>query len=72
MKSTMQDAPLLIRDILRHGQQVHGASSVVTVEAGGHRSATFAEVATRVEKLAAAIRDGAGFAPYCEGDGCST
>ena len=25
-----------------------------------------------VEKLAAAIRDGAGFAPYCEGDGCST
>ena len=24
-----------------------------------------------VEKLAA-IRDGAGFAPYCEGDGCST
>ena len=25
-----------------------------------------------VEKLAAAIRDGAGFAPYCEADGCST
>src|ERR1039458_8774684 len=25
-----------------------------------------------VEKLAASIRDGAGFAPYCEGDGCST
>jgi CRISPR-associated protein Cas1 len=25
-----------------------------------------------VEKLAAAIRDGAGFAPYCEGDRCST
>ena len=25
-----------------------------------------------VEKLAAAIRDGAAFAPYCEGDGCST
>ena len=52
MKSTMQDAPLLISDILRHGQQVHGDSSVITVEAGGHRSATFAEVATRAEKLA--------------------
>ena len=49
MKSTMQDAPLLIRDILRHGQQVHGDSTVITVEAGGHRSATFTEVATRAE-----------------------
>jgi len=55
MKSTMQDAPLLVSDILRHGQQVHGDSSVVTVEAGGHRAATFAEVATRAEKLAAAL-----------------
>ena len=55
MKSTMQDAPLLISDILRHGQRVHGDSSVTTVEAGGHRSATFSEVATRAEKLAAAL-----------------
>ena len=55
MKSTMQDAPLLISDILRHGQQVHGDSSVITVEAGGHRAATFAEVATRAERLAAAL-----------------
>ena len=51
----MQHAPLLIRDILRHGQRVHGDSSVITVEAGGHRTATFAEVATRAEKLAAAL-----------------
>ena len=51
----MQDAPLLISDILRHGQQVHGDSTVITVEAGGHRTATFAEVATRAEKLAAAL-----------------
>jgi fatty-acyl-CoA synthase len=55
MKSTMQDAPLLIRDILLHGQMVHGDSTVVTVEEGGHRAATFAEVATRAEKLAAAL-----------------
>jgi fatty-acyl-CoA synthase len=55
MKSTMQDAPLLIRDLLFHGQQVHGDSSVITVEEGGHRAATFAEVAVRAEKLAAAL-----------------
>jgi acyl-coenzyme A synthetase/AMP-(fatty) acid ligase len=55
MKSTMQDAPLLISDILRYGQTVHGDSTVITVEAGGHRSATFAEVAARAEKLAAAL-----------------
>ncbi len=51
----MQDAPLLIRDLLRHGQRVHGDSSVITVEEGGSRKATFAEVATRAEKLAAAL-----------------
>src|SRR5580704_9590447 len=55
MESTMQQAPLLIRDILRHGQAVHGNSSVITIEAGGHRTATFEEVATRAEKLAAAL-----------------
>jgi fatty-acyl-CoA synthase len=56
MKSTMQDAPLLISDILRYGQQVHGDSEVITVEQGGHRTATFAEVAVRAEKLAAALQ----------------
>jgi fatty-acyl-CoA synthase len=55
MKSTMQDAPLLISDILRHGRANHGDSSVITIEAGGHRSATFNEVAERAEKLAAAL-----------------
>ncbi len=52
----MQDAPLLISDILRHGQQTHGESTVITVEAGGHRSATFNEVAARAEKLAKALQ----------------
>jgi fatty-acyl-CoA synthase len=56
MKSTMQDAPLLIRDILLHGQRVHGDSTVITIEEGGHRAATFAEVAMRAERLAAALR----------------
>ena len=52
----MQDAPLLIRDILLHGQHVHGDSRVITVEEGGHRTATFTEVAMRAEKLAAALQ----------------
>src|ERR1700677_1324764 len=69
-KSTLQDAPLLITDILRHGQQVHGDSTVITVEAGGHRSATFNEVAVRAEKLAKAlqrlgIRDGDRGGTFC-------
>src|SRR3984957_3366811 len=55
MQSTMQNAPLLIRDLLFHGQRVHGDSSVITVEEGGSRKATFVEVATRAEKLAAAL-----------------
>src|SRR5580692_3499269 len=55
MKSTMQERPLLISDILRHGRQVHGDSKVITVEAGGHREATFVEVAERAEQLAAAL-----------------
>ncbi len=55
MRSTMQDAPLLISDLLKHGQNVHGDSSVITVEAGGYRTATFAEVATRAEKLAKSL-----------------
>jgi fatty-acyl-CoA synthase len=70
MKSTMQDAPLLISDILRYGQQVHGDSTVITVEAGGHRSATFTEVAARAEQLAKAlqrlgIRDGDRVGTFC-------
>ena len=56
MRSTMQDAPLLITDILRYGLAVHGDSRVITVEAEGHRSATFNEVAARAEKLARALQ----------------
>jgi len=55
MRSTMQDAPLLISNILRHGQQVHPDSKVITVEADRYREATFSEVASRAERLAAAL-----------------
>jgi fatty-acyl-CoA synthase len=56
MRSTMQDAPLLISDILRYGQHVHADSKVITIEADGHRTATFAEVAVRAQKLAKALK----------------
>lgn len=56
MLSTMQDSPLLVSNILRYGQQVHAKSTVVTVEEGGYRSATFGEVGVRAEKLASALQ----------------
>jgi len=48
----MQDGPLLISGILRHGQHVYGESKVITVEPDGYREATFAEVGARAERLA--------------------
>ena len=56
MRSTMQEGPLLITGILRHGQSVYGESEVVTVEADGYRTATFAEIGERAERLASALR----------------
>jgi fatty-acyl-CoA synthase len=56
MRSTMQEGPLLVSGILRHGQSVYGESEVVTVEADGYRTATFTEVAERAERLASALR----------------
>jgi fatty-acyl-CoA synthase len=55
--STMQDAPLLVSGILRHGQQVYGDSRVTTIigPEGESISATFAEVAERSERLASAL-----------------
>jgi fatty-acyl-CoA synthase len=52
MRSTMQDAPLLVREILRHGAQVHGRSEVVTFEGDAFRRTSFAGVAERAGKLA--------------------
>jgi fatty-acyl-CoA synthase len=55
MRSTMQDAPLLVSGILRHGQRVYGDSLVVTVQPDGYRQATFSQVAARAEQLAKAL-----------------
>ena len=58
MLSTMQDGPLLVSGILRHGRTVYGESQVLTITgpAGEHTSATFAEVGDRTDQLAAALR----------------
>ena len=57
MLSTMQDGPLLVGGILRHGQQVYGDSLVRTIvdADGGSIDATFAQVAERAERLAKAL-----------------
>jgi fatty-acyl-CoA synthase len=52
----MQDYPLTITSLFRRGRDVFGNSSVVTLQATGRRRATFAEVSTRAEKLAAALK----------------
>jgi len=52
----MQDFPLTIGMILRHGERVHSESEVVTFEGDSSCRATFAEVAARAERLAAALR----------------
>ncbi|GAA1597493.1 long-chain fatty acid--CoA ligase [Streptomyces globosus] len=58
MLSTMQDVPLLISRILRHGMTIHGKSQVTnwTGEAEPHRR-SFAEIGARAGRLAHALRD---------------
>ncbi len=57
MLSTMQDAPLLVSGMLRHGRDVYGDSEVITITgpAGEAQRATFAEVADRAGRLAHAL-----------------
>ncbi len=62
MTSTMQDGPLLVSGILRHGQRVYGESLVISAGSSGDTQASFADVASRAEKLAKALkRLGIGF-----------
>jgi fatty-acyl-CoA synthase len=56
MKSTMQDFPINIGTIFRHGRSVYARSQVVTCEGMSSRRATYAAVADRAEQLAAALR----------------
>ena len=62
VRSTMQDAPLTVGAMLRHGARVHAGSVVRTVEADGVREATYAQVAARAARLAGAL-EGLGVRP---------
>ncbi|MGW0173953.1 long-chain fatty acid--CoA ligase [Rhodococcus sp. NPDC003322] len=56
MLSTMQDAPLSIAQLLRHGSTVHGSAEVVTWTDAGARRRSYAEVGRRCAALAHALR----------------
>ncbi len=53
--STMQDRPLTIASVIRHGASVHARSEVRTWTGTSSRVATFAEVASRAARLATAL-----------------
>ncbi len=55
MLSTMQDYPLTINSLFDYGKKVYADSQVVTFMGEDSRRASFAEVAQRTEKLAAAL-----------------
>jgi fatty-acyl-CoA synthase len=55
MLGTMQDFPLTIGMLFRHGATLHGDSVVVTLEGDHRRSAPFTEVADRATRLAAGL-----------------
>jgi fatty-acyl-CoA synthase len=56
MQSTMQDWPLTVTALFKHGATVYADSQVATYEGDETRRASFAEVASRIERLAAALR----------------
>src|SRR3954452_15597554 len=61
MRSTMQDVPLSVASIVRHGQQVFGDSTIVTVGEGDSgpgsgRRASFADVTANAARLAHGLR----------------
>jgi len=51
----MQDAPLLISDIVRHGVAIYSEKKIFTVTPTGVDVATFAQVVARAEQLAKAL-----------------
>jgi fatty-acyl-CoA synthase len=55
VRSTMQDRPLTVASILRHGAAVFTDANVVTVGEQTNRRATFGEVAQRSARLANAL-----------------
>jgi fatty-acyl-CoA synthase len=56
MLGTMQDYPLSVAAIFRHGRSVHAGSRVATFEGERTRHATYGEIAARADRLASALR----------------
>ena len=56
MRSTMQDVPLTITSILKHGTTVHHDSEVVTATPDGSRSMSYGELGRRSAQLANGLR----------------
>src|SRR3954454_2030452 len=56
MRSTMQDVPLTIGAITRHGTTVHRDSEVVTATEDGTRRMSYGELGGRVARLANGLR----------------
>lgn len=55
MKSTMQESPLVISGILRHGESIYADKKIFTVTPEGVEESTFFQTARRAEQLAAAL-----------------
>ena len=55
MMSTMQDYPLGVPYLFRHGRTIHADSKVITWTDSGPVTATFQQVAERADRLAAAL-----------------
>ena len=57
MNSTMQEYPLTITSLLRRGGSMFPDSEVVTFEGERSKHTKFPDVAARVPRLAAALKD---------------
>jgi len=55
IRSTMQDFPLTIGAIMRHGARVYGGSECVTWTFAGARRTTYAQVARNAGRLAGVL-----------------
>ncbi|OBI56057.1 long-chain fatty acid--CoA ligase [Mycobacterium sp. E796] len=56
MDSTMQDYPLTIAAIMRHGCGIHGERTVTTATGDGYRRTTYRELGQQAGRLANALR----------------
>ncbi|ORW91675.1 long-chain fatty acid--CoA ligase [Mycobacterium sp. IEC1808] len=56
MDSTMQDYPLTIAAIMRHGCGIHGQRTVTTATGDGYRRTTYRELGHQAGRLAHALR----------------